>query len=62
LLLINNKIPFTGVIDRVARKGGMTEIGVKEIKENMPSIYDNIFEKTFKKYRMRKKEINENFV
>lgn len=51
-------ISFDDTIFRVARKGGMTEIGVDGIRKNLPEIFDSIFEKTINAYTEKKNAIN----
>jgi pyrroline-5-carboxylate reductase len=57
-LYLQKDSSFDEVIERVARKGGMTEIGVNEVRRNAPAIFDNIFEQTLHRYALKKEEIN----
>jgi pyrroline-5-carboxylate reductase len=60
-LYLQRDMSFKETIERVARKGGMTEIGVKEVKRNIPAIFANIFKKTIKRYKAKKAEMNRLF-
>ena len=60
--LLNEKnMDFKEVITRVATKGGITEEGVKVLNNHLPNVFDKVFEATFKKHDIRKKEISDLF-
>lgn len=48
-LMIENNYSYQDVITRVATKGGITEEGVKVIRESFPQVSDSIFDKTLEK-------------
>lgn len=50
-LMIENNYSYQDVITRVATKGGITEEGVKVIRETFPQVSDAIFDKTLEKRR-----------
>jgi pyrroline-5-carboxylate reductase len=54
-------IDFNETIARVARKGGITEVGIAVVKEKAPSLFDEIFDKTLAKHEMRKQEFKKEF-
>lgn len=54
-------VGFDETIKRVARKGGITEIGIAVVREKAPSLFDEIFEKTLAKHETRKQEFMKEF-
>ena len=50
-LMIEKDYTYQDVITRVATKGGITEEGVKVIRESFPQVSDSIFDKTLEKRR-----------
>ena len=50
-LMLQNKLTFDEVVERVATKGGITEEGTKVIYEQFPATADELFEKTLEKRR-----------
>lgn len=60
-LLIDKNMDFEEVIERVATKGGITEEGIKVLREKLPSIFDELFEKTMAKRRKIKEKVEELF-
>jgi pyrroline-5-carboxylate reductase len=48
-LMLEKKMNFTEMIERVATKGGITEVGTRVLEENLPEVYDQLFEKTLLK-------------
>lgn len=54
-------IDFSETIQRVARKGGITEIGISVVNDKAPAFFDEIFDKTLAKYEIRKQEFREEF-
>ena len=60
--LINEKgMTFEQVIERVATKGGITEVGAKIIEEKFPEIASELFEKTLEKRRITTQKAEEAF-
>ena len=60
--LINEKgMTFEQVIERVATKGGITEVGAKIIEDKFPAIADELFEKTLEKRRQTTQKAEEAF-
>jgi len=47
-------LDFEGTIRRVARKGGVTEVGVQVIAEKLPEVFDEVFAKTLENHRVKK--------
>jgi pyrroline-5-carboxylate reductase len=43
-------IAFSGLIERVATKGGITEEGVKVLNKHLPAVFDEVFLKTLSKH------------
>ncbi len=60
-LFIEKDYSFDEVINKVATKGGITEEGVKVIKEKIPSVFDEVFEKTLEKRKIIKEKVEEEF-
>lgn len=57
-LYVERGLTFDETIRRVARKGGMTEIGIRVVEENVSSVYDEIFETTLKRYDEKKRAMD----
>lgn len=57
--LLKSFCSFDEVISRVATKGGITEEGVKVIRNVIPSMYDDILEATLSKHDLVKEKIKE---
>ena len=57
--LLNKVNGFDEVVTRVATKGGITEEGVKVIKEDAPRMYDGILDVTLAKHALVKEKIRE---
>ncbi|MCH5278886.1 MAG: NAD(P)-binding domain-containing protein [Christensenellaceae bacterium] len=51
-LMLADDYSFEDVVLRVATKGGITEEGVKVIREHLPKITDKLFDKTLEKCRI----------
>jgi pyrroline-5-carboxylate reductase len=51
-LIVERKMPFAEVVERVATKGGITEEGTKVIDARFPGLVDELFEKTLEKRRL----------
>jgi pyrroline-5-carboxylate reductase len=60
-LLIDN-LDFDNIIDRVATKGGTTEVGVEVLNRNLPSVFDEMFQKALERQNIRKKKLDEQFI
>lgn len=60
-LLLEKEMSFEEIIERVATKRGITEEGVKVLRESLPQVFDRMFEKTLTKRRMRKELIDKEF-
>ena len=50
-LMLKNKMSFHEVVDRVATKGGITEVGADVIYHDFPKIADELFQTTLAKRR-----------
>jgi len=50
-------IGFSGLIERVATKGGITEEGVKVLNNHLPAVFDEVFFKTLSKHGVVKEMI-----
>lgn len=48
-LMLERRMGFDDVISRVATKGGITEEGVQVIRNSLPQVFDEMFEKTMDK-------------
>ena len=51
-LMLEKKMDFEDVVERVATKGGITAVGADIIYEKFPQVIDEMFEKTLEKRRM----------
>jgi pyrroline-5-carboxylate reductase len=60
-LLAEKGMDFDEVVSRVATKGGITEEGVKVLRKDLPSTFDEVFDSTLSKYAVIKKAIGEQF-
>ena len=45
------------ILNRVAKPGGLTEEGVKQLQSDMPSVYDTLIQRTLAKYELRKTNV-----
>ena len=60
--LINEKgMTFEQVIERVATKGGITEVGARIIEDKFPAIADELFKKTLEKRRQTTQKAEDAF-
>lgn len=50
-LLLEKRMTFDNLVNKVATKGGITEEGVKIIREQLPKTINEMFEKTLEKRR-----------
>jgi pyrroline-5-carboxylate reductase len=55
-LLLQNKEDFKSLIDRVATKGSATEGGVSVLNENLPAIFEKVFDVTIQRNEIRKQK------
>ncbi|MCI3985847.1 pyrroline-5-carboxylate reductase ProG [Bacillus vallismortis] len=51
-LLIEKKMSFEETLERVATKGGITGEGAEVIRASVPDVFDEVFERTLKKYEL----------
>ena len=56
-ILGSERITFDDLIGRVATKGGITEEGVKVLRERLPSVFDALFTATLAKRELLKQRI-----
>ncbi|MDR0524410.1 MAG: hypothetical protein LBG90_00880 [Spirochaetaceae bacterium] len=61
-LLLEKEMTFDNLIDRVARKGGITEEGAKIIGEKLPEIINEMFIKTLEKRKTITEKAQKEFV
>ncbi|MCY7785018.1 pyrroline-5-carboxylate reductase, partial [Bacillus sp. S20C3] len=47
---------FEETLERVATKGGITGEGAEVIRGSVPEVFDQVFEKTLKKYELLTKQ------
>ncbi len=45
------------ILQRVAKPGGLTEEGVKQLQLDMPSVYDTLIQRTLAKHELRKTNV-----
>lgn len=45
---------FEETISRVARKGGVTEVGISVILEKQPLVFQEVFEKTLQNHKEKR--------
>ena len=60
-LLMEKDIGFTGLISRVATKGGISEEGVKILDQYMPAVFDNVLNATLDKRQKIKEAMREQY-
>lgn len=58
-LFIDKKMSFGEMIGRVATKGGITEEGVKVLRNGLPDIFDEMFDYTLKKRKLINEKIEQ---
>ena len=58
-LLMKKQLGFSEMIARVATKGGITEEGIKVVDQSLPSVFDELFQKTLEKHNKIKSMIRE---
>lgn len=61
-LMLKNEMDFEQVITRVATKGGITEEGVRVLTEELPVVFDKVFECTMGKRRGAEEELHRQFL
>jgi pyrroline-5-carboxylate reductase len=54
-LLLEGKMRFQDMIERVATRGGITEEGVKALDAGLPAVFDQLFADTLAKYEKVKR-------
>jgi pyrroline-5-carboxylate reductase len=60
-LLLEKRMTFEDLIDRVATKGGITEEGTKVIEEKLPKIIEEMFIKTLEKRKVTTEKAQKEF-
>jgi pyrroline-5-carboxylate reductase len=60
-LICEKGMDFDEVISRVATPGGITEEGVKVLRNGLPATFDRVFDRTMEKQEVVKKAIKEQF-
>lgn len=50
-------LDFDQVVSRVARKGGVTEVGIQVVNQSLPGAFDEVFEKTLEDHREKKRKM-----
>lgn len=50
-------LDFDQVVSRVARKGGVTEVGIQVVNQGLPGTFDEVFEKTLEDHREKKRKM-----
>lgn len=60
-LMLEKKMSFGTVVERVATKGGITEEGTKVVYENLPLVMDELFEKTLAKRKLTAQKAQSSF-
>ncbi len=56
-LLIEKKMSFGETLERVATKGGITGEGAEVIHASVPDVFDEVFERTLKKYKLLTEQV-----
>ena len=60
-LMLEKDMSFDEVVNRVATKGGITEVGARIIYEQMPQVADELFDKTMERRRETAERAKERF-
>lgn len=60
-LALERGLSLDGIIGRVATKGGITEEGVKVFYEDLPNIFDRMFDVTLEKRRLVDAKVRQGF-
>lgn len=60
-LMLEKNMDFEQVIERVATKGGITEEGVRVLKDGLPDVFDEVFEQTMGKRRIVEGKLHQQF-
>ncbi len=60
-LIYDMNLSLENVIEKVATKGGITEEGIRVLEKHLPTIFDEVFEKTLEKRRVIKEKADELF-
>ena len=61
-LLQKNKMGFDELITRVATKGGISEEGLKVLNEQLPFVFDELFEATLNKHQLVKSSMDKMYI
>lgn len=54
-------LSFEDMIKRVARKGGVTEVGISVVAERLPAVFDEVFRRTLENHAAKKKRMREDY-
>jgi len=60
-LLAQGMTDYEGLISRVATRGGVSEEGVKILRQSMPEIFDKLLDVTISKRAILKKQMNKQY-
>lgn len=60
-LLKKKDIDFENLLSSVATKGGITEEGLKVLDDELPELFDKLFEKTIEKHGIIKSELKKQY-
>jgi pyrroline-5-carboxylate reductase len=60
-ILHSTDLTFQDVITRVATRGGITEEGLNVLDHELPSVFDELFENTLKKYEKLETELDNKY-
>lgn len=60
-LSLETEMSFEQIIDRVATKGGITQEGVIVFDDNLPQVFNDMFEKTLAKRRIVEEKVDIDF-
>lgn len=56
-VLIEKNMSFEETLERVATKGGITGEGAEVIRASVPDVFDEVFERTLKKYELLTEQV-----
>lgn len=56
-MLIEKNMSFEETLERVATKGGITGEGAEVIRASVPDVFDEVFERTLKKYELLTEQV-----
>jgi pyrroline-5-carboxylate reductase len=60
-LFMDKNMGFSETMGRVATKGGITEEGIRVLRQGLPEVFDEVFRKTLDKNEMVKAMVKEKF-